>query len=157
MADVLIYWRGDLREVFPELGGRGKIAWHSRSTVVGELLPGDSVWFVTSGAVLGRVPERSGFLVGIGKVIGVLADAGDDPGPRANEERYRILLDPSESVTFDDPVPVDHVLRPEGRDRSLPIGRFVSVPRRLNSRMVRRLRAAAGPELALRWLIGTRR
>lgn len=65
------------------------------------------------------------------------------------------MVDEAESLDFD-PVPVDHLLRPEGRDDSIPIGRFVSVPRRLDEQLVRKLRAAAGPELALRWLTGKR-
>jgi len=116
------------------------------------------VWFVTSGRNVGREARQAGFLVAIGTVakVEVVEDHGHDSGCRQGDGRYRIVLDESELIRFD-PVPVDHLLRPEGRDEAIPIGRFVSVPRRLNEQLVRKLRAAAGPELALRYLTGTRR
>jgi hypothetical protein len=147
MPEVLLYVRDqDARS--------GRLT--SDSPVVGDLRPGDSVWVVTSGKSLGRDEKRAGFLVAIGKVAGVVESTVDDRPPVRAEGRYRIVLDNSGSHEFD-PVPVDHLLRPEGRDAAIPIGRFVSVPRRLNESLVRKLRAAAGPELALRWLTGTRR
>lgn len=146
MADVLMY----VRRYEPRRRDH-----YSNSPVIGGLVAGDGVWFVTSGRFLGREEKRAGFLVAIGKVAGVAENPGDDPAYARDDYRYKIVLDEAESLDFDS-VPVDHLLRPEGRDDSIPIGRFVSVPRRLDEQLVRKLRAAAGPELALRWLTGKR-
>jgi hypothetical protein len=60
-------------------------------------------------------------------------------------------------VVLDEPVLVDHILRPEGRDKAASIGRFLQGPRKLDDQKVRLLRAAAGPKMALKWLTGNRR
>lgn len=147
MADVLLY----ITEPDGSIDG---LTWNS--PVVAALRPGDNVWVVTSGKSLGRDENRAGFLVAIVQVAGVAESTEGDPGPDRVARRFQVVLDEHESIRFD-PVPVDHLLRPEGRDEAIPIGRFVSVPRRLSEQLVRKLRAAAGPELALRWLTGTRR
>ena len=58
-------------------------------------------------------------------------------------------------MSLDEPVLVDHILRPEGRDDAVSIGRFLQGPRRLSDERVRLMRAAAGPHLAQKWLTGT--
>lgn len=130
---------------------------HTNVRWLGDLQPGDRLWVVTSGACLWREEQQAGFLVALWTVAGVAENPGDDPARPRDDFRYRIVADDSESITFDDPVLVDDILRPEGRDEQEPIGRFLSAPKRLDERLVRRLRAAAGPELALKWLIGNRR
>jgi len=156
MTDVLVYWRDYTPDGIRPSAEERVWHWPTSSKVLGHLRSGDRVWFVTSGRNVGQEARQAGFLVAIGTVAEVVEDHGHDSGCRQGDGRYRISLDEPESFGFD-PVLVDHLLRPEGRDASIPIGRFVSVPRRLNEQLVRKLRAAAGPELALRYLTGTRR
>jgi hypothetical protein len=52
-------------------------------------------------------------------------------------------------------VAVDHILRPAGRDKAVSIGRFLQGPRKLSDEKVRLMRAAAGPQMAQKWLTGT--
>jgi len=99
---------------------------------------------------------QAGFLVAIWKVKEVLQNPGDDPAYPKDDYRYRVVADSAESIRLDDPVVVDHLLRPEGRDRGASIGRFLQGPRKLSEEKVRLLRAAAGPELALKWLTGNK-
>jgi hypothetical protein len=94
--------------------------------------------------------------VAIWKVKEVLDNPGDDPAYPRDDYRYRAVANDAESVKLDDPVIVDHLLRPEGRDRAVSIGRFLQGPRKLSDEKVRLLRAAAGPELALKWLTGSK-
>ncbi len=61
---------------------------YSNSSVIGGLVPGDAVWFVTSGESLGREEKRAGFLVGIGKVAGVAENPGDAPKHTRDDYRY---------------------------------------------------------------------
>jgi hypothetical protein len=148
MTDVLLYWRDSSKRP------RSEIVCSSKSKLMTGLQPGDYLWVVTSGASLHHEERHSGFLIGIWKVKE--AHDHEEAALQGEAGRCRVVLDDTESLDLD-PVLVDHLLRPEGRDASIPIGRFVSVPRRLSERLVRKLRAAAGPELALRWLTGTRR
>jgi len=75
MADVLIYWR-DYRK-----NAEGAItAWHSNAKLLGALLPGDRLWFVTSGKNLRQEEAaQAGFLVAVWQVQEVKQNPGDDP------------------------------------------------------------------------------
>jgi hypothetical protein len=59
-------------------------------------------------------------------------------------------------VTFHEPILVDYLFRPTGRDAATSIGRFLQGPRKLQAEKARLLRAAAGPDLALKWLTGSK-
>lgn len=151
MTDVLIYWR-DYRK-----NAEGQItAWHSNAKLLGELLPGDRLWFVTSGKNLRQEAEQAGFLVAVWQVREVTENPGDDPAYPKKDYLHRIVASDEGSVVLDEPVLVDHVLRPEGRDKATSIGRFLQGPRKLDDQKVRLLRAAAGPKMALKWLTGNR-
>jgi hypothetical protein len=151
MTDVLIYWR-DYRK-----NAEGQImAWHSNAKLLGELLPGDRLWFITSGKNLRHEAEQAGFLVAVWQVQEVKENSDDDPAYPKADYCYRIVASDGESVMLDEPVLVDHILRPEGRDKAVSIGRFLQGPRKLNDPKVRLLRAAAGPKMALKWLTGKR-
>jgi hypothetical protein len=156
MADVLVYWRDYKQNWIRQHAGERPWHWHSNSKVLGELLPGDRLWLVTSGENVQAEAKQAGFLVSIWKVKEVLENPGDDPAYPKDDYRYRVVADNAESVRLDDPVTVDRILRPEGRDRGASIGRFVQGPRKLSNEKVRLLRAAAGPELALKWLTGNK-
>ena len=80
----------------------------------------------------------------------------DDPAYPAEDYQYRVTANEVESITFDMPVPVDHILRPSGRDKANSIGRFLQGPRKLTDEKVRLLRAAAGAQMAQQWLTGKR-
>jgi hypothetical protein len=151
MTDVLIYWRDyrkNTERVVP--------AWHSNSRLLGDLHPGDRLWLVTSGKILRREPAQVGFLVGVWQVHEVEENPGDDPIYPREDYRFRIDISQGESVTFDEPVLVDNILRPEGRDQEKSIGTFMQCPRKLDDQQVRLLRAAAGPKMALKWLTGNK-
>jgi hypothetical protein len=153
MTDVLLYWR-DYKKNWT--AGERAYCWHSNAKLLGELEPGDHLWLVTSGANVGHEVKQAGFLVAIWTVEGAFPNSGEDPAyPRA-DYRYRVTADPGESIALAEPVPVDHLLRPEGRDKAVSIGRFLQGPRKLDDQKVRVLRAAAGPELALEWLTGSK-
>src|SRR5207249_2298495 len=125
------------------------------SRVLGELHAGDHLWMVTSGANVGHEATSAGFLVAIWNVDEVFLNSGEDVDYPRDRYRFRITADPGTSITFDEPILVDHVLRPEGQSRSVPIGRFLQGPRKLHDQKLRLLRAAAGPELAFKWLTGS--
>jgi hypothetical protein len=40
-------------------------------------------------------------------------------------------------MTSEEPVPVDHILRPHGRDKAVSIGRFLQAPRKLDEQHFR--------------------
>jgi hypothetical protein len=151
MADMLIYWR-DYRKNAEE----PILAWHSNAKLLGDLAPGDRLWFVTSGKNLRHEAEQAGFLVAVWQVQEVGENPGDDHDYPKDDYRFRILRSEGESLTFDEPVPVDHILRPDGRDKAVSIGRFLQGPRKLKDQTVRLLRAAAGPKMALKWLTGNK-
>jgi hypothetical protein len=151
MSDVLIYWR-DFRN-----NAEGQVsAWHSNAKLLGELLPGDRLWFVTSGKNLRQEAEQAGFLVAVWQVQEVMDNPGDDPAYPKKDYRNRIIASEEGSVALDEPVLVDHILRPEGRDKAVSIGRFLQGPRKLDDQRVRLLRAAGGPKMALKWLTGNK-
>ncbi len=160
MADVLIYWRDyaanrgtspGRASGLPDDGG-GVLVWHSSAKCIAELQPGDRMWMVTSGKGLREDAEQAAFLVGVWAVREVIDNPDDDPAYPTDDYRKRVVADPSGSVMLTDPVPVDHILRPAGRDRAASIGRFIQGPRVLTDEKKRLLRAAAGGELAAEWL-----
>jgi hypothetical protein len=141
MTDVLIYWRDYRRNLIT-----GVTAWHSNAARLATLLPGDHLWFVTSGKNLNRAPEQAGFLVAVWQVEQVTANPGDNPAYPKDAYRWRLVADEAGSVEFAEPVLVDHILRPADRDHTASIGRFLQGPRKLKEAAVRLLRAAAGLE-----------
>jgi hypothetical protein len=153
MTDVLIYWR-DFKKNW--IAGERAYYWHSNAKLLGKLEPGDHLWLVTSGANVGHEVKQAGFLVAIWTVKEAVTNPSDDPAYPRDDYRFRVVADPAESIAFEEPVAVDHILRPQGRDKAVSIGRFLQGPRKLDEQKVRLLRAAAGPELALKWLTGSK-
>ena len=149
MTNLLIYWR-DYRKNVTEPMPR----WHSNAKLLGNLQPGDVLWMVTSGANVRQEAKQAGFLVAIWKVKEVVENPDDAPAYPKDDYRFRAITDESKSISFEEPVLVDHILRPPGRDKAVSIGRFLQGPRKLTDEKVRLLRAAAGPDLALKWLKG---
>lgn len=156
MSDVLIYWRDYRQNWVRQFAGERAYYWHLNAKLLGELQPGDRLWFVTSGKNLREEAEQAGFLVAVWQVQEVKDNPGDDPAYPNDDYRYRIIATETESLNFDEPVLVDHILRPEGRDKVVSIGRFLQGPRKLKDQTVRLLRAAAGPKMALKWLTGNK-
>ena len=58
----------------------------------------------------------------------------------------RILVNQPEAIRPDQPVCVDHILRGEGYDTNISIGRFLRELRRLSNEKVRQLHSAAGAD-----------
>ena len=79
----------------------------------------------------------------------------DEPEYPARKFGHRILVNQPKSICLDQPVCIDHIIRGEGYDKSISIGRFLRGPRRLSNEKVRQLRSAAGADLAQTWLRGT--
>jgi hypothetical protein len=156
VTDVLIYWRDYKQNWIRQLAVDRAYYWHSNAKLLGKLEPGDHLWLVTSGANVGHGVKHAGFLVAIWTVREAVANPGDDPAYPRDDYRFRVVADADQSVTFEEPVPVDHLLRPHGRDKAASIGRFLQGPRELDEQKMRLLRAAAGPELALKWLTGSK-
>jgi len=154
MTDVLIYWRDYRRNREGQFADADAPRWHSNSGVLSKLAPSDRLWMVTCGASLDQEPRNNAFLVGIWSVAEVVANPGDDAAYPPERYRFRVLADAPDSIVLAEPVPVDDVLRPARWDASVPIGRLLQGPRRLDAGQVRRLRAAAGGQLALQWLVG---
>lgn len=151
MTDVLLYWRD-----YRKNAERPTWDWNTNASLLARLHPGDRLWFVTSGKNLRQEPEQAGFLVAVWRVQEVVENPGDDPAYPRERYRFRVVADAGELVTFHDPVPVDHILRPSGRDLTASIGRFLQGPRKLSEEKVRLLKAAVGPDLALKWLTGNK-
>ena len=151
MTDVLIYWR-DYRKNVRDDQVHG---WYSNASLIGDLLPGDRLWMVTSGKCLRQKAEQAGFLVAVWQVQQVVENADDDPAYPANEYKFHVIADEVESLNLDEPVAVDHILRPAGRDKAVSIGRFLQRPRKLSDEKVRLMRVVAGPQMAQKWLTGT--
>lgn len=152
MIDVLIYDK-DYR-----LGdAEGKpICWHSNHRVFADLLPGDRLWVITSGKSLGREDESAGYLVAMWPVLKVIPNPGDDPEYPARKFGHRILTNQIEAIQLDQPVCVDHIVRGEGFDKEISVGRFLRGPRRLTDEKVRQLLSAAGADMAQKWLLGSK-
>lgn len=151
MTDVLIYWR-DYRKNVRDDRVHG---WYSNAKLIADLLPGDRLWMVTSGKCLRQDAEQAGFLVAVWQVEQVVENPDDDPAYPSSDYKFRVIANEVESLFLDEPVLVDHILRPEGRDKAVSIGRFLQGPRKLRDEKVRMLRAAAGGQLAQKWLTGT--
>jgi hypothetical protein len=156
MTDVLLYWRDFKQNWIRQFAGERAYFWHSKAKLLGDLRPGDHLWLVTSGANVGHEVKQAGFLVAIWTVKEAVENPGDDSAYPRDDYRFRVIADPVESIGFEEPVAVDHILRPHGRDRAVSIGRFLQGPRKLHEQKLRLLRAAAGPELALKWLTGSK-
>jgi hypothetical protein len=151
MTDVVIYWR----DYQKNLAGQ-HVGWHSNSQLLGKLQPGDRMWLVTSGRALQHAAEQAGFLVAVWQVGEATENPGDDPAYPSDRYRYRIVANRRESVTLSEPVLVDRILRPAHASKAVSIGRYLQGPRKLQESTVRLLRVAAGPDLAIKWLKGTR-
>jgi len=156
MTDVLLYWRDYRKNWVQQFAGERAYYWHSNAQLLGDLEPGDHLWLVTSGANVGHEVKQAGFLVAIWTVEDVFPNSGEDPAYPGDLYRFRITADPGASIAFEEPVLVDHILRPQGRDKAVSIGRFLQGPRKLDEQKLRLLRAAAGPDLALQWLTGNK-
>ena len=152
MANVLIYWRDYAANWAYQFSGDRAFFWHSSAKCIAELQPGDRMWMVTSGKGLREDAEQAAYLVGVWAVREVIDNPDDDPAYPTDDYRKRVVADPSGSVMLADPVQVDHILRPAGRDRAVSIGRFLQGPRVLTDEKKRLLRAAAGGDLAAAWL-----
>lgn len=148
MADVLVYDK-DYR--FQKAEG-GVLKWHSNHRVFADLLPGDRLWVITSGKSLGREDESAGYLVAMWPIQQIIENPGDDPEFPARKFGHRILGNQNEALQLDQPVCVDHIIRGEGFDSNISVGRFIRGPRKLSSERVRQLMSAAGGDLAVRWL-----
>jgi hypothetical protein len=152
MTDVLVYSpRG------PEVSMRGHpLRWHSNHCAIGELMPGDRLWVVTSGRSLGLPDQSAGYLIGVWSVASVIENPADDPDYPAPKYQHRVVINENEAIHLDEPVSVDHLIRGEGYDSQIPIGRFLRGPRRLSDEKVRQLRAAAGADMAKKWLTASK-
>src|SRR5208337_809705 len=106
------------------------------------------------GKSLGRPDQSAGYLVGMWPVAAVIENPGGDPDYPAPKYQHRVLISETEAIHLDEPVCVDHLIRGEGYDIQIPIGRFLRGPRRLTDKKVRQLRAAAGAEMALMYFKG---
>lgn len=157
MTNVLIYWRDYRQNWVRQFAGEQAYYWHSSAKVLGDLGPGDRLWMVTSGKCLRQEAEQAGFLVAVWQVEQVVENPDDDPAYPADEYKHRVVADRVESFNLDEPVLVDHIVRPQGRDKAASIGRFLQGPRKLSDEKVRLLRAAAGGQMAQKWLTGTTR
>lgn len=157
MKGVLVYWRDYRQNWVRQFAGEYALYWHSNARLFEELTAGDRLWLVTCGKNLAEASveaPQAGFLVGVWQVQRVIANPGDDPAYPQVDYRYRVVADPSASLLFDDPVLVDHIVRPAGRDRAKAIGAYLQGPRRLKDETVRLLRSAAGPAMARHYLTG---
>jgi len=153
MADVLIYSKDFVRPA----DGMGKPrCWHSSAPVFGDVRVGDRVWVITSGKSIGHKPDHAGFLVAVWQVQAVVNNPGDDPAYPTRKFHRRVIASDVDSIEFTEPVCVDDLIRPRDGDQRVSIGRFLRMPRRLDDEMLRQFRAAAGPELALKWLTGSK-
>jgi four helix bundle protein len=112
------------------------------------------LWVITSGKSLGLERESAGYLVGVWPVTAVTKNPADDPEFLARKYQYRVLMNETEAIHLEEPVNVDHVIRGEGYDAQIPVGRFLRGPRRLTDAKVRLRRSAAGAEMARKWLTG---
>ena len=148
MTNVLVYWP-DYRM---NSAKRETPQWHSNHRIFGDLLPGDRLWVVTSGKSLGLENESAAYLVAVWPVAQVVKNTGDDPQYPARKYQFRVLVSETEAIQLDEPVYVDHLIRGEGYDDRIPVGRFLRGPRRLTDEKVRHLRSAAGAEMARKWL-----
>lgn len=154
MLDILFYWRDYKQNWRGQFSADNAYYWYTNSKKMAEVHAGDKLWFVTSGRNIGHTTKQAGFLLANWQVRDVVINPGDDPAYPAVEYRYRIVADPSASITFEEAIPVDHLLRPAGKDRSIGIGRFLQRPKVLSEENVRALKEACGAQMALTYLKG---
>ncbi len=147
MTDILIYWRDYRQNWIRRFAGERAYHWHSNARLLSGLQPGDRLWFVTSGKNLRHEAEQEGFLVAVWHVQEVMDNPGDDPAYPKEDYRYRIVAAELEALE-DKLIRVDHVVRPEGRDKAISIGRFLQGPRKLKDETIRLLHAVVGPIMA---------
>ena len=152
MTDVLVYrpdyWKSAAKCETHQ--------WHSNHRVFNDLLPGDRLWVITSGKSLGREDESAGYVVAVWPVVQVVQNPDDDPQFPSRKYQHRVLVNEIEAIHLDQPVCVDHIIRGEGYDQRIPVGRFLRGPRRLTDEKVRQLRSAAGAEMAQKWLTASK-
>lgn len=132
------------------------LRWHSSHRALGDLVPGDRLWVVTSGKAVGQPNPSAGYLVGVWSVASVTENPGDDPDYPAPKFRHRLIINETEALHLDEPICVDHLIRGKGHDAEAPVGRFLRGPRRLTDEKVRQLRTAAGADLARKWLTASK-
>jgi hypothetical protein len=152
MTDVLVYDK-DYR--YQRAKG-GVLKWHSNHRVFADLTPGDRLWVVTSGKSLGLDDESAGYLVAMWPIQQIVENPGDINEFPTRKFGHRILVNQTEAISLDKPICVDHIIRGEGYDQSISVGRFLRGPRRLSDEKVRQLISAAGAEMAQKWLLGNR-
>lgn len=150
MTDVLVYDK----EYRHHESQSEQLCWHSNHRVFADLVPGDRLWVVTSGKALEHEDKSGGYLVAMWPVAQITENPDDDPEYPSRKFGYRVLVNETEAIHLDQPVCVDHVIRGEGYDQGVSIGRFLRGPRRLSDKKVRQLRSAAGADLAQKWLMG---
>ena len=150
MTDVLVYSKDFEATNEPHY-------WHSNASVFGSLIVGDRLWVVTSGKAINCEPASAAYLVAVWQVSEVIDNPDDDPDFPARKYAHRVVASDTDSVTFHDPVNVDSLIRPQEAEQDTAIGRFLRMPRRLDESHLRQLKAAAGSELAMRWLTGKRK
>src|SRR5262245_54102445 len=112
MTAVLIYWRDYKQNWIRQFARERPSYWHSNAKLLGELEPGDHLWLVTSGTNVDHEVKQAGFLVAIWIVKEATLNPGDDPAYPRDDYRFRVIADPDASIAFDEPVAVDHILRP---------------------------------------------
>ena len=151
MADALVYRPDYSKSPANEDAAR----WHSNHRIFSDLLPGDRLWVMTSGKNLGLPDQSAGYLVGMWPVAAIIENPGDNPDYPAPKYQHRVLVSETEAIHLDEPVCVDHLIRGEGYDSQIPIGRFLRGPRRLTDKKVRRL-GMGGAEMARKWLTASK-
>ena len=149
MTEVLIYNKAYSKAE--------SFCWHSNASVFGTLIVGDRLWVVTSGKTIDREPTTAAFLVAVWQVSEVVDNPDDDPRFPARKFAHRVVVSETDSVTLHDPVNVDNLIRPDDADQGKSIGSFLRMPRKLDESKIRQLKAAAGSEIAMRWLTGKRK
>lgn len=155
--DVLAYWRDYQQNRPAGLDTGNYLHWHSNARLFEDVKAGDRLWLVTAGRNLNghaKKAPQAGFLVAVWRVRQVITNPGDDAVYPISDYRYRVIADATASLLLDEPVLVDHILRPSGRDRARSIGSFLQGPRKIDIGKVRMLRAAAGPQMARQYLSG---
>lgn len=154
MKDILFYWRDFRKNWVQKLAEDYAYYWHTNARKMLELEAGDKLWLVTSGKNIGNGLKQAGFLVGVWQVREVIRNPGNDQAYSRNDYKYRIIAEPTASIMFDEPIAVDNILRPLGRNKNVSIGRYLQGPRILKDARVRQLREIAGPKMALSYLNG---
>jgi len=85
-----------------------------------------------------------------------MQNPGDHPAYPARKCQYRVLVNEVETMHFDWPVCVDHLIRRDMYEKDMAVGRFLRGPRRFSEEKIRQLRSAAGADMAYKWLTGNK-